>query len=709
MRKGLSKAALLALAGALAGMTPTVAVARSGDPLPAGWQAIGATVDGHTIGFAQLLAGRVSAFAVVPSSPSVQIAGTLGGIWRKAGNAAWVDVTSATWPSTAVSALAVDPVNSQIVYAGTGSDDATVQPGQGVLKSTDGGHTWQPLAASEAPMRGYAINGLAVDPLNDMVVVAAAENGLFRSADAGASWSEVLAITPGFFGTAETRVTVDPVSGVMLAGVAQSSGIVASTGSGSITTGHAVFRSTDHGLTWSPFALDSSTTGGEVVASGIASSGGSTYAYALDITGDSAMGLYTSADGGRTWALQTTQDIVDKATIAELVVDPLNPTTAYFAQESGLFVYSWGSSSVAALTSADGTTPQFGDWRALAIGAHGSGRALYSGTDGGPNLFDLTTVSYKDESAGMVSGIDYFGAASSPTNEVTGAQDLGVDANSGTGNGRDLYNADAYGILIDKANPSTYYAAVNGAKTAFIVSHDAGATWHYVHLSPAVKQPYYMRPVQAYGATNVIILPESSGTLHVSNDGGTTWTTRKIRGLRGDYVTIVRSALTTGTSVPVMYAGTGFGRVWRSADLGATWSKLHEAFSLSVRDIAIDAAGSGGAGAEHVLLALGTYAPVAYASFATVGDVQRTTNSGSSWTDIGQALSGTSVNAVMLSGSTVLVGTDRGVFDNAGGTWSAAGSGFPNVRVNDLFLSQDGGAFFAITWGRGTLTAAAAP
>jgi hypothetical protein len=39
--------------------------------------------------------------------------------------------------------------------------------------------------------------------------------------------------------------------------------------------------------------------------------------------------------------------------------------------------------------------------------------------------------------------------------------------------------------------------------------------------------------------------------------------------------------------------------------------------------------------------------------------------------------------------------------------WSAGGTGFPNVRVNDLFLSQDGQAFFATTWGRGTLESAA--
>ena len=37
------------------------------------------------------------------------------------------------------------------------------------------------------------------------------------------------------------------------------------------------------------------------------------------------------------------------------------------------------------------------------------------------------------------------------------------------------------------------------------------------------------------------------------------------------------------------------------------------------------------------------------------------------------------------------------------------GKGFPNVRVNDLFLSHDHKAFFATTWGRGTLKATPSP
>ena len=47
-----------------------------------------------------------------------------------------------------VGALAVDPNNPDIVYACLGVDDAnaTSQPGTGILKSIDGGMTWQLMA-----------------------------------------------------------------------------------------------------------------------------------------------------------------------------------------------------------------------------------------------------------------------------------------------------------------------------------------------------------------------------------------------------------------------------------------------------------------------------------------------------------------------------------------------------------------------------------
>jgi photosystem II stability/assembly factor-like uncharacterized protein len=719
MRNHVRIAAVTAASALLALGNSTSGGAQAGPAAPVlgVWRPVGSSIDGTPAGQPSGLAGRVSAVLSLPGQPVVEVVGTLGGIWEKPGSGAWQDVTGTNWPSTAIGSLAVDPKQPSVLYAGTGYDDIddfSAQPGAGVLKSSDGGRTWAPLAASESLMRGYAVTGLAVDPVNDHVVVAAANNGVFRSPDGGRSWHEALAIPANGDGIAEVHLAVDPATGVMLAGVAESGGFKARLGAGTIHTGHAVFRSTDGGRSWRAFALDGGSGAGLVVAPGIATARGRTYAYALDVTGGRASGIYTSADGGRSWRRQV-GGTETKASIGVLAVDPKFPAHAYFAVENGPYQYTWGSHRFSTITAVDGSAPQFGDWRALSIGPVGGGtRALYGGFDGGTCFYDFATKTFTNNDAGLVSGLQYFGAARSSTLEVSGAQDLGIQAYGGGSIAQEVFDADAYGVLIDRNDPNTYYASAFPATTsaAFVVSHDAGATWASVVLPAPASDVYSMLPVQAAGAPNVLILPEQDGTLFVSTNDGKTWKSRSIRGLAGDYVVSVAAALIPHTAQPVIYVGTGFGALWRSSDLGATWSSQEVApmgSQLSVMDVLVDPSTSTGPGGEHVILALGIVLPQAYAQSTALGGVLESSDSGQTWTDITGALSSTSVNTLLLDGSTLLAGTDNGVEQYVGGVWSAAGSGFPDVRVTDLFASSDQSAIFATTYGRGVLEVVITP
>ncbi len=673
--------------------------------VPSGrWQEIGTSVDGSPVGDQSGLAGRVSAVAVIPGKRPTEVVGTLGGIWEQQSGGRWVDVTSPRWPSTAINSLAVDPRDHKIVYAGTGYDvidDADGQPGAGVLKSVDGGRSWTPLAATESPLRGYAVEGLAVEPRDDRVVIAAANNGVFRSGDSGRTWTEVLPIKPGPFSAAEVRLAIDPVTGDLLVGVAQSAG------SALTPRGHAIYESTDGGLRWRAFELDSADGGaGLVLAPGLATAHHHTYAYAVYMTDGRGSGIYTSANGGRSWRFRTSRRTRPKGSIAQLVVDPGNPKQAYFAQEDGPFEYTWGRSTVG-LIGRRHTAPKFGDWRALALGGAAKGaQALYGGNDGGTAFYNFKTRTFDNNNAGLVSGIDYFAAAQSADQELTGAQDLGVDAYGGQSAVRELYHADGYGVLIDRNHPTTYYAGVNaeGGSLGFAVSHDSGRNWSSVTLPQRGNEPYYMRLVQASNDPSVLLLPENGTTLFVSTDDGAHWAARSVPLAPSDYLTVVNAALIPGTSTPVIYAGSGFGSVMRSSDLGLTWTNLNAPTNgLSVGDIAIDGAASTGAAAEHVFVSLRVYAPAGYAGTTNVGGVLATQTSGQSWTDISGHLSATSVNALLVDGSTLLAGTESGVEQYDNGTWIPLGSDFPDVRVNDLVLSADGRAIFATTYGRGTL------
>ena len=109
--------------------------------------------------------------------------------WRR------VHAPSAT-ETTDVSALAVDPRNPEIVYAGTVDSADRDGPRSGVFKSTDGGATWRVTPAepppkwqtTATPLTPGDTSLIVIDP-HDSLTVYAAGDGFFRSMDGGATWS----------------------------------------------------------------------------------------------------------------------------------------------------------------------------------------------------------------------------------------------------------------------------------------------------------------------------------------------------------------------------------------------------------------------------------------------------------------------------------------------------------------------------------------
>jgi len=89
--------------------------------------------------------GRVNCIAFHPNNPDIIYAGTpAGGLWKTFNNGAgWFPLTD-NLPSLGVSAIVVIPKpTGDILYIGTGDRDGFDSYGVGVLKSTDGGLTWE--------------------------------------------------------------------------------------------------------------------------------------------------------------------------------------------------------------------------------------------------------------------------------------------------------------------------------------------------------------------------------------------------------------------------------------------------------------------------------------------------------------------------------------------------------------------------------------
>ena len=230
--------------------------------------------------------------------------------------------------------LAIDPVDTNILYAGTSNRDGSqfsgeaTQPPAGLFKSTDGGFSWVRLGSgypSSAPSNASiffnrVINIVIVDPANHQTVYLASNSGLFVST----RWRLQLGQ-----GCRPRRRRALPAVGSDLATGARIlyAGI----------TGRGVFQSNDGGLTWTsilsgttPVLANELTTAGTpavtrsagkfIVAlappTSPAAPGGIQVMYAtiegqplnrppLATDAPDPVGVFRSIDQGTTWTLQT--------------------------------------------------------------------------------------------------------------------------------------------------------------------------------------------------------------------------------------------------------------------------------------------------------------------------------------------------------------------------------------------------------------------
>lgn len=85
-----------------------------------------------------------------------------------------------------VISLAIDPLNSRVIYAGTGG---WVGQGHGVYKTVDGGDSW---TSANRGILDYRITALAADPTDSQTIYAGSDKGeFFRSVDGGATWVDL--------------------------------------------------------------------------------------------------------------------------------------------------------------------------------------------------------------------------------------------------------------------------------------------------------------------------------------------------------------------------------------------------------------------------------------------------------------------------------------------------------------------------------------
>ncbi|HET7009299.1 MAG TPA: hypothetical protein VFI11_00865 [Anaerolineales bacterium] len=150
------------------------------------------TDNGETWALTGLSSTTVYSIGIDPANPLNVYAGTDGeGFYKSAdGGVSWTASDDELMRGKVIYSVAVDPTNSQVIYAGGRAKDQngilTGDWGGGVLKSVDGGVTWQ--AMNNGLPEGWVYT-IVLDPTNPATVYAGTHSmGVFKSQDGGASW-----------------------------------------------------------------------------------------------------------------------------------------------------------------------------------------------------------------------------------------------------------------------------------------------------------------------------------------------------------------------------------------------------------------------------------------------------------------------------------------------------------------------------------------
>jgi photosystem II stability/assembly factor-like uncharacterized protein len=132
------------------------------------------------------VSGRVAAVAVDPTAPtSTFLAGAAsGGIWRTDdGGLTWQPRTDDMAHVLAIAAIAFSPSLPDRVYAATGDYAMGLFTGVGLLRSDDGGLTWD--LGLETDLGGRTASAVGVHPTDPDRVWVATHTGLVRTTDGG--------------------------------------------------------------------------------------------------------------------------------------------------------------------------------------------------------------------------------------------------------------------------------------------------------------------------------------------------------------------------------------------------------------------------------------------------------------------------------------------------------------------------------------------
>lgn len=536
----------------------------------------------------------MQAIAIDPTNSNTMYAGTRGGGVFKTtdGGTTWLSINSGILGPTDSSTpegrwiycLAIDPTNSQIVYAGSSSS--------GVYRSANGGQTW---TLTGRPGSVDTVQTIAIDPNNTAILYAGTNSHLYKSTNSGANWTDISSAI------AVTNVTKIVIGGSTIYALAQ-----------------WLFRSTDAGATFT--RIDGSSSLDPTVHDFDVDPTNSSRIFRVD-----SNYIYRSTDSGANWNGVYTFSFAAPAN--KIAISRSSPNTVYAS--SGINLYKTTNGGTNWSTIGSGLPADY--VRLLTVDPANSSRlfagfscvGLYRSIDGSSfsrSDSGIVAASQTRFSTGAGSTI-YASCYCQDDNAVLNTVGVWRSADEGSSWTRVTtpfsdYYQDAPLNLV--AHP--YQASVAFAIAAQTFDHtglisrsgDSGATWTAVHTGlPTSRNPQSL----AFDSANANLVYLASGQgVYKSTDGGVSWSPTALSNATNKVWVDQRTHSLYATNIDTSSS------LYKSTDQGASWNDIA---STSGNTSQIDAFVVDPANDSNVWI---------YASHVYFPTIYKTTNGGSSWT-----------------------------------------------------------------------------
>lgn len=652
--------------------------------------------------------GRVNCIAFHPTQFSTFWVGTpMGGLWKTSDSGmTWSTITDSL-PILGISDVVIDYSNPSVMYIATGDAVTSILTPTGVktigvLKSTDGGISWNTTGLNFTLTDQELISRLIIDPVNPMILLATTSNGIWRTSDGGITWSNQ---QTGWFFDIEFK----PFNSLT---------VYASTLS--FTGTSQIFRSINGGITWSMvtsftginridlavtpnapdfvFASCVNTTGLGGLE-GLYSSSNSGASYTQNLAGTCSNNMLSKSHNGSLCGGQGIYDLtytIHPANVNEIWLGGINN---WKTTDGGSNWNIMSMGSIDSILNPNGVNYVHSDKHKIAYHPQNS-NYLYVCHDGGLSVSTNGGSTWQDISNGLgISQVYRLGtSASAPDEILAGLQDNGLKLFTGNF-WTEIVGGDIAECIIDYTNSQVQYATVN---TGYLYR----TTDHWATRSVIAHNiPGFTAFLNANGIgpgawlTPVVMDPADHQTLYIgfqniwkTTDQGNSWSSIFNFNLKAP----LQSIAVAPSNNQIIYAAT-YDTIFGTANGGGSWNYL------PITSV------TGNASHRISYITVNPINPymmwITITGFSAGNKIFQTSDGGSTWTNISGTLPNVPVNCSVYekgSNDAIYIGTDLGVFyrDNTMSNWIPYNYGLPNIQVNELEISYNN-KLYAATWGRG--------